>query len=101
MHGDSGLRGSLRVFGWFSSSDHNYLEPMVIVWAIADWPSNRPGLVALAQMVDNAVRESRQDDWRSNAVKVRRLLIAIKSVLRDDEALTEQILELVKNQYEY
>jgi len=56
---------------------------------------------ALAQMVDNAVRESRQDDWRSNAVKVKKVRIAIKSVLQDDEALTEQILELVKNQYEY
>jgi type I restriction enzyme R subunit len=56
---------------------------------------------ALALKVDNAVRESRQDDWRSNAVKVRRVRIAIKSVLQDDEALTEQILELVKNQNEY
>jgi type I restriction enzyme R subunit len=56
---------------------------------------------ALALMVDNAVRESRQDEWRSNAVKVKKVRIAIKSVLQDDEALTEQILELVKNQYEY
>ena len=47
------------------------------------------------------MRDSRQDDWRSNAVKVRMVRIAIKSVLQDDEALTEQILELVKNQYEY
>jgi type I restriction enzyme R subunit len=56
---------------------------------------------ALALEVDRAVRESRQDDWRSNAVKVKKVRIAIKSVLQDDEALTDQILELVKNQYEY
>ena len=56
---------------------------------------------ALALNVDSAVRKSRQDDWRGNAVKVRRVRIAIKAVLQDDEALTEQILELVKNQNEY
>jgi type I restriction enzyme R subunit len=56
---------------------------------------------ALALEVDRAVRESRQDEWRSNAVKVRKVRIAIKSVLQDDEALTEKILELAKNQNEY
>jgi type I restriction enzyme R subunit len=56
---------------------------------------------ALALKVDSAVRESRQDDWRSNAVKVKKVRIAIKFELQDDEALTEQILELVKNQNEY
>jgi type I restriction enzyme R subunit len=56
---------------------------------------------ALALKVDNAVRESRQDDWRSNAIKVRMVRIAIKSVLKDDDKLAEQILELVKNQHEY
>ena len=55
----------------------------------------------LALTVDNAVRESRQDEWRSNAVKVKKVRIAIKSMLQDDETLTEQILELVKNQIEY
>jgi type I restriction enzyme R subunit len=56
---------------------------------------------ALALQVDRAVRESRQDDWRSNAIKVKKVKIAIKSVLQDDEELTEKILELVKNQSEY
>ncbi|MEW6296021.1 MAG: HsdR family type I site-specific deoxyribonuclease [Candidatus Diapherotrites archaeon] len=56
---------------------------------------------ALALEVDRAVRKSRQDDWRSNAVKVKRVRIAIKSVLQDDETLAEKILELVKNQHEY
>lgn len=56
---------------------------------------------ALALAVDSAVRSSRQDDWRSNAVKVKKVRIAIKAVLLGDEAITEQILELVKNQNEY
>jgi type I restriction enzyme, R subunit len=55
----------------------------------------------LALAVDSAVRTSRQDEWRSNAVKVKKVRITIKFVLQDDEALTEQILELVKNQNEY
>jgi type I restriction enzyme R subunit len=56
---------------------------------------------ALALAVDGAVRASRQDDWRSNPFKVKKVRLAIKGVLRDDEALTEQTLELVKNQNEY
>jgi type I restriction enzyme R subunit len=56
---------------------------------------------ALALDVDRVVRESRQADWRSNSFKVKKVRIAVKSVLQDDEALTEQILELVKNQNEY
>jgi len=56
---------------------------------------------ALALEVDRAVRGSRQDDWRSNAVKVKKVRIAIKAVFKGDEALTDQILELVKNQHDY
>ena len=56
---------------------------------------------ALAIHVDYAIRESRQDDWRSNPFKVKKVKLAIKSVLQDDEELTEKTLELVKNQYEY
>jgi type I restriction enzyme R subunit len=57
---------------------------------------------ALALAVDRAVRESRQDDWRgNNSFKVKRVRLAIKAVLEGDEALTEQILELVTNQDEY
>ena len=54
----------------------------------------------LACAVDNAVHESRQDDWRSNQVKVKKVRNALKAVLKDD-ALTEQILELVKKQRDY
>ena len=56
---------------------------------------------ALALAVDRAVRASRQDDWRSNSFKVKKVKLAIKGVLLDDRALTEQVLELVKNQHEY
>jgi type I restriction enzyme R subunit len=55
----------------------------------------------LALKVDRAVRDGRQDDWRWNSVKVKKVKIAIKAVLKSDETLTEEILELVKNQNEY
>jgi type I restriction enzyme R subunit len=51
--------------------------------------------------VNNAVLESRQDEWRSNPGKIKKVKFAIKPVLQDDEALTDTILELVKNQREY
>jgi len=56
---------------------------------------------ALALAVDNAIHENRQDDWRSNPFKVKKVKLAIKSMLQDDEELTEKTLELVKNQHEY
>ncbi len=55
----------------------------------------------LALAVDSAVRTSRQDDWRSNPFKIKRVKLAVKAALQDDEALAEQVLELVKNQNEY
>jgi len=56
---------------------------------------------ALALEVDKAVLASRQDEWRGNPFKIKMLRRAIKASLGDDEALTERILELVKNQHEY
>jgi type I restriction enzyme R subunit len=55
---------------------------------------------ALASAVDMAVHESRQDEWRSNKVKVKRVKLAIESVLNDGNR-ADQILEIVKNQHEY
>jgi len=55
----------------------------------------------LALAVDTAVRESRQDDWRSNAFKIKKVMFAIKAALQGDDALTAKILELVKNQRDY
>ncbi len=82
----------------------------------------------LALAVDEAVRTARQDDWRSNPFKVKKVRNAIKTALQewsvppksgaeegysdnaeDDrgnyraaaDAQVEQVLELVKNQNEY
>jgi type I restriction enzyme R subunit len=56
---------------------------------------------ALALEVDRVVRASRQDDWRNNTFKVKKVKIALKAVLEDDAALVDRVLELVKNQHEY
>ncbi len=56
---------------------------------------------SLALAVDEAVRTSRQDEWRSNPFKVKKVRLAIKQALAGDEALTDQVLELAKNQNEY
>jgi type I restriction enzyme R subunit len=55
----------------------------------------------LALAVDHAIHENRQDDWRSNPFKVKKVKLAIKPLLYNDEELTEKTLELVKNQHEY
>jgi type I restriction enzyme, R subunit len=55
----------------------------------------------LALAVDSAVLESRQDDWRGNAFKIKKVMFAIKAALQSDDALTAKILDLVKNQREY
>jgi hypothetical protein len=47
------------------------------------------------------VLEYRQDDWRNNKVKVKRVRTAILSAVGEDEAVADQVLELVKNQREY
>ena len=59
------------------------------------------GNEALAVSVDHAVRHAIQDDWRNNAVKTKKVMLAIKALLQGDEALTASILNLVKNQHDY
>ncbi|RJO73141.1 MAG: HsdR family type I site-specific deoxyribonuclease [Myxococcales bacterium] len=56
---------------------------------------------SLALEVDKAVRESRQDDWRGNPFKIKKVKNAIRAVLDGDETRTERALELVKMQNEY
>lgn len=56
-------------------------------------------MAALA--VDGAVRASRQDDWRSNSFKIKKVRLAIKAALGNNDALIEPVLELVKKQNEY
>ena len=67
--------------------------------------------------MDAAVLDSRQDDWRGNAMKIKRVRLAIKGALdqwgrdvadirgeylagQDNERL-DALLELVKHQHEY
>ena len=56
---------------------------------------------ALAVEIDGAIYASRQDDWRGNPFKIKKIRKAIKPLLKDDEAATGRILELVRNQHEY
>ena len=85
---------------------------------------------ALAVAVDAAVRAHRQDDWRGNVFKIKKVKNAIKAVIEEFESrrgimddagsvgvaggeagtyegqkatdvVTDQVLELVKNQHEY
>jgi type I restriction enzyme R subunit len=55
----------------------------------------------LAIAVHEAVNYNRQDGWRDNRFKVQKVKIAIKAVLKGDEALADEILEVVRNQVEY
>ena len=54
----------------------------------------------LAIQLDDVVRRTKRDDWRGNKIKERELRYAIGEVLQD-ETLTSQTFELVKNQSEY
>lgn len=54
-----------------------------------------------ALAVDQAVHDSRQDDWRANPIKVKKVRLAIKHAVVNDEALTDYLLDLVKKQNEY
>lgn len=55
----------------------------------------------LAVAVDNAVKESMQDGWRDNNIKVKKVKNAIKVALDQQEARADEILELVKKQHDY
>lgn len=57
--------------------------------------------LALVLAVDRSIRENRQDDWRNNPFKIRKIRFAIKAALNNDDELTAKTLELVKNQNEY
>jgi len=55
----------------------------------------------LVLAVNHAVISSAEDNWRENIFKIRKVRIAIKKVLNDDDVLTGQVLILVKNQHDY
>ncbi len=54
----------------------------------------------LAIRIDTAVRHTKKADWIGSRVKEREVAAAINQEL-NDESLLDQVLELVKNQYEY
>jgi type I restriction enzyme R subunit len=54
----------------------------------------------LAIALDDAIQRKKKDGWRGNRIKEREVRYAIREVLKD-ETLTNQMLELVKNQDEY
>src|SRR3989338_3286037 len=58
----------------------------------------------LALAVHERIIESKQDGWRGNKIKERQVRFAIKDTLKEfgiDDAETERILQLAKNQSEY
>ncbi len=54
----------------------------------------------LAITLDAAIQRTKKDGWRGNKIKEREVRYAIQKVLQD-ETLTNQIFEIVKNQDEY
>ncbi len=54
----------------------------------------------LAIAVDEVIQRTKRDDWRGSKIKEKEVYYAIRGVLKD-EALTNQILEIVKHQDEY
>ncbi len=54
----------------------------------------------LALVLDDAIKLKKKDGWRGNKIKEREVRYAILGILKD-ETLTNEILELVKNQDEY
>ena len=51
--------------------------------------------------VDKAIRESAQDGWRGNRMKIRRVNRAVKAVLGDRNVDVHELIELVKVNVEY
>ncbi len=56
---------------------------------------------SMALRVDQVVRASIQDGWRTNSMKTKRVRQAIAAVLNSDDARTDKTLELVKSQNDY
>jgi len=54
----------------------------------------------LAKEIDYAVKNTKKEDWIGNRVKEREVAYEISKILSDDSKL-DDVMELVKNQYEY
>lgn len=64
-------------------------------------PSDEAARVALAQSIDQAVREHAQANWRGDQTKERLLLRALSPLMQKDKTATQALLELVKKQSVY
>ncbi|MCB9987709.1 MAG: type I restriction endonuclease subunit R [Rhodospirillales bacterium] len=56
---------------------------------------------SLALRIDTAVRHTKKADWIGNRIKEREVAEAINEELGGDDGRLDEILELVRNQYEY
>ncbi len=56
---------------------------------------------AAAIRVDTAVRHTREDDWRGNRLKEKKIRNAVREELGKYETRADEIFEIVKNQHEY
>jgi type I restriction enzyme R subunit len=54
----------------------------------------------LAITLDSAIQRTKKDSWRGNKIKEREVQYAIREILQKED-LTNQIFEIVKQQYEY
>jgi len=54
-----------------------------------------------AREIDQAIKNAKEADWRGNLFKKRKIKKAIKKVVGSDEAMIDNIFEIVKNQSEY
>jgi len=51
--------------------------------------------------IDRAIRHVKKADWRGNRFKEREVRNAIRAEVNGDEALTDDLFEIVKAQREY
>lgn len=56
---------------------------------------------ALVLRIDSAVRNTKKADWIGNSIREREVMGAIYEELGQDDSCLDEIMELVKNQYEY
>jgi type I restriction enzyme, R subunit len=54
----------------------------------------------LALAVDSVVLSNRLDDWREHFLKERKLMLAVKALIKDEEK-TKELMEIIKAQHEY
>ena len=56
---------------------------------------------SLVLRIDSAVRNTKKADWIGNSIREREIMGAIYEELRRDDSRLDEIMELIKNQYEY